>query len=228
MASGGGALLLDQFLHLHGENAQAAAVVVGAMLAECAEQFFQDMAAFELDLLQLRRAENKVERDAFVETALGFDVGRDGEVKGVAVGAIAEEPAAWGERAAMHKAADACTEMGLVAIFADDLAELFDECGFVCVEILRGCPFGDAADVDVAGVDAVDDIVERVGGVVCPVHDLTLDTFKSVERFGGIERCRDFKAAEYGAAPMGLLVVDEMIVRVVGRAVSIGGDALAV
>ncbi|MFQ3224877.1 MAG: hypothetical protein ACI8Z5_001129 [Lentimonas sp.] len=51
MASSGGGLLLDQFLHLHGQNAQAAAVFVGAMLAEGAEEFLQNVAAFKFDLL---------------------------------------------------------------------------------------------------------------------------------------------------------------------------------
>jgi hypothetical protein len=129
----------------------------------------------------------------------------------VSVGAVAEKPAALRECAPMHEATDACAEVGLVAIFADDLAELFDERGFVGIEILGGCPFGDAADVDVAGMDAVDDVVERVGGVVGPVHDLALDAFKGVERFGVVQFLWDFVAAKNGAAPVFLLVVDEVV-----------------
>ncbi len=140
------------------------------------------MAAFEFDLLKLRRAEYEVEGDALVKCALGFDVGGDGQVKGMAVSAVAEEAAAWREGAAVHEATDACAEVRLVAVFTDDLAELVDPCGLCGVEVLACGPFGNATNVDVARVNAVDDVVQRVGGIIGPVHNLAFNTFKRVER----------------------------------------------
>ncbi len=186
------------------------------------------MAAFELDLLKLRRAEDEVEGDALVKCALGFDVSGDGQVKGVAVSAVAEEAAAWREGAAVHEATDACAEVRLVAVFTDDLAELVDQRGLCGVEVLACGPFGNAADIDVAGVDAVDDVVQRVGGIIGPVHDLAFDTFEAVECFRSAERFWGLLAAKDAAAPMGLLVVDEVVLGIVGRAVGLGADAFAV
>jgi len=140
------------------------------------------MATLELDLLELRRAEYEVEGDALVKCALGFDVGGDGEVAGVTVGAVTEEAAAWREGAAVYEATDACAEVRLVAVFADDLAELVDQRGLCGVEVLGCGPFGNATNVDVARVNAVDDVVQRVGGIIGPVHDLAFNTFKRVER----------------------------------------------
>ena len=160
MAARGGSLLLDQFLHLHGQDAEAAAVGIGAVFTQCGEEFFQNMAAFEFDLLELRRAKNKVERHALVEPALDFDVGSDGEVAGVTVGAVTEEAAAWREGAAVHEAPDACAKVRLVAVFADDLAELVDQRSLCGVEVLGCGPFGNATNVDVARVNAVDDVVQ--------------------------------------------------------------------
>ena len=140
------------------------------------------MATLELDLLELRRAENKVERDVLVEPALDLDVSGDGQVKGMAVSAVAEEAAAWREGAAVHEATDACAEVRLVAVFTDDLAELVDPCGLCGVEVLACGPFGNATNVDVARVNAVDDVVQRVGGIIRPIHHLAFNTFKRVER----------------------------------------------
>ena len=78
----------------------------------------------------------------------------------MAVSAVAEEAAAWCEGAAVHEATDACAEVRLVAVFTDDLAELFDPCGLCGVEVLACGPFGNAADIDVAGVDAVDNVIQ--------------------------------------------------------------------
>jgi len=185
MTARGGGLLFDQFLHLSWEDAKAATVGIGAVLTQCAEEFFQNMAAFELDLLELRRAKDEVEGDALVKCALDFDVGSNAEVAGVTVGAVTEEAAAWCEGAAVHKAPDACAKVRFVAVFADDLAELVDQRDLCGVEGLACGPFGNGTDVDIASVNAVDDVVERVGGIISPVHDLTFDAFKGVECLRG-------------------------------------------
>ena len=41
-----------------------------AVLAECGEETLEDVAAFELDLLELGRLEDQVEGDPLVELAL--------------------------------------------------------------------------------------------------------------------------------------------------------------
>ena len=48
-------------------------------------------------------------------------------------------------------------------------------------------PFGDAANGEIAGMDVVHEVVERVGGVVGPIHNLAFDALELVEGFGFLE-----------------------------------------
>ena len=153
------------------------------MLAERVEQAAEDLAAFEFDLLDLGRFKNEVECDGFVQFALGFDLGVNPEVEGMALGLLPRRPLRGARLQPCTKAPMRFAEVGFVAVFADDGAELVDEFG-VRVEWLVGGPFAQAADADVAGVDAVDDVVQGIGGVIGPIHDLALDAFELVEGVG--------------------------------------------
>ena len=184
------------------------------MLAEGAKKLFQDMAAFEFDLLQLGRAENEIESDLLVELTFGFDGGVDGQVEGVPVGAVTQKAGARGEAAAVHESTDAGAEVGFVAVLANDLAQLLEQRALFGAQLLAGGPFSEAADVDVAGVDAIDDVVERIGGVVGPVHHLALDAFERVQGLGAGQSFGERGAVEDGITPVFLLVVDEVVLRI--------------
>ena len=78
----------------------------------------------------------------------------------MAVGAVAEKSISLGQGATMDKAADACAEVRFIAVFADDLAKLIDECALRGVKCLACGPLSEATDIDIARMDAIDDVIQ--------------------------------------------------------------------
>jgi hypothetical protein len=87
-------------------------------------------------------------------------------------------------------------------------------------------PGFDALDRQEARARAVDDVVQRIGRVVRPVHDLALDALEGVPGPRHVRQVRRVDALE-GPAPLRLLlVVEEVVIR--RRAVRVGRHAFAV
>ena len=212
-------LAVDQFLYGGGQNAT---VGVERMLTSASNRRPR-IYRLEFDLLDLGRFENEVEGDGFVQLALSFDLGVDPEVEGMALGLLPQQTVAWQEAATTHKGPDALAEVGFVTVFTDDRAELVDQLGLCVVKWLVGGPFAQATDADVAGVYAVDDVMQGIGGVIGPIHNLALDAFELVEGCWCLEAGRQAGLVEDNCAEIDLVVVNEVVRGVLAG----GGDPVA-
>ncbi len=155
-----------------------------ALRLEGSKGFFEDVSALEFDLLELGGAKDKIKGEGFVELALGDNCRVNLQLEGMAIGLLAEGAAARGEGTGVNEMSDAGSEIRFVAVFADDGAQGFKMGFFGFAQILACGPFRDTANGEIAGMDAVHDIVERVGGVIGPIHDLAFDALELVEGFG--------------------------------------------
>lgn len=131
----------------------------------------------------------------------------------MSLGPVTEKALAAQQRTSVDEAADPAPEVGFIAVFADDLAEFVDLLGLLLAELLSFGPVIEAPDGDVARVNPINDVVQRIGGIVRPVHDLALDALKGVEGLRALQLGRGLRVAEYGLPPPGLIVIDEVVLR---------------
>ena len=135
----------------------------------------------------------------------------DHELETVAVGLGRHEIVALAQPAGLDEGADLLREHALQPVALDGLEQRVE------VPLLGGAdglavgPALDALDGEEAGAHAVHDVVERVGRVVGPVHDLALDALEVVERLAAHERPGDLRPAEDPVAHRGLRVVEKWL-----------------
>ena len=91
------------------------------------------------------------------------------------------------------------------------MAEGVDEFTLFRVQGFGSCPFGQAAYTNIAGVDAVDNVVQGVSGVVSPIHNLAFNTFEFIECLGLVKVCGEGGSTKNLVAPLRLLVVNKVV-----------------
>jgi len=181
---------------------------------EGGEEGGQHAVAFVFELLELAAAEHEVEGDALVES--GFPAGGlfDDEAVSVAVGVRGHEIDIEGEGSGVDETADAAAEADFGALFADAAEEAFEVIGILAAKGLRGAPAFEGFHRQEAGIDAIGDIVERVSGIVGPVHDLAFDGAEGIAGGSRREFQREVLSSECPVDPAVLGVVDEVVFRI--------------
>lgn len=181
---------------------------------ESGEKCGQHAVAFVFQLLELAAAEHEMEGDALVEP--GFLAGRvlDHEAVAVAVGVRGHEIDIEGEGNGVDEASDAAAEADFGALFADAPEEAFEVIGVLAAEGLRGSPAFERFHCQEAGIDAIGDVVERVSGIVGPVHDLAFDGPEGIAGGAGREFQREVLTTEGPVDPAVLGIVYEVVFRI--------------
>ena len=111
----------------------------------------------------------------------------------------------------VDEGANTAAEVGFVAVGPNLLAEGVDEFALFRVQGLGGGPLGQAAHAYIPSVDAVDDVVQGVSGVVSPIHNLAFNTFEFIECLGLVKVCGEGGSTKNLIAPLRLLVVDKVV-----------------
>ena len=203
--------LFDVGFDVGGEEVEGVGGVLDVAVAEDFEHAGEDEVGFVVELLELGGAEDEFVGDALVEGGLGFDVGGDVEAPLVALGLVAEEVGGGLEGGAADESANVAVQAGFDAVSVDGFGELGDVGVFGLGEVAFGGPGFEFGGGDEAGVDAVGEVVEGVGGVIGPVHDLAFDGAEGVAVVAGGEFDGEGFAAE-GEVEDGFLVVVEVVV----------------
>ena len=211
MAAGGIGFVGEEFLDSGWEQIEPFTVWVDAVFTECLIQSLQNVATFEFDLLKLGGFKNEIEGDVFIEGTLSLDGWINLQVEAMALGAIAHKSATRMKCAGVDEGADTAAEVGFVAVALNLLAEGVYEFTLICVQGLGSCPFGQATYADIASVDAVDNVVQGVSGVVGPIHNLAFDTLEFIECLSFEKVCGEGGSAKDLIAPLCLLVVNKVV-----------------
>ena len=107
--------------------------------------------------------------------------------------------------------ADALADEWIDAAAADGAYEIAEGGAVGIGDAVGVRPGFDFLNMEESGTDAVGEVVEGVGGIVCPVHDLALDGFEGVAGFSGGELGGEVDAVGCPIEVADLGVVDEVI-----------------
>ncbi len=160
------------------------------------EEASQDKVSLVIKLLQLRTAKNKVVGDLFVQFGLGFDLRINVEAVLMSPGHGTEKGTFRHQYCSPYIVANVTVQPGLDTALADGFAKKSD---VICLGGRLGAGFGplfESRHGNKTRMDAVGDVIETVGGVVRPVHDLALNAFKAVACFPWREFSRESLMAE--------------------------------
>jgi hypothetical protein len=98
----------------------------------------------------------------------------------MAIRALGKGRCTFKERAGPDECPDFPTESGLSFSIPNGGQNRFCVFGVVTLKILHFCPSLHTLEAKEAGVDAINEVVEAIGGVVGPIHDFALNASKSV------------------------------------------------
>ena len=117
------------------------------------------------------------------------------------------------QRASGNKIADFPVGADFHEIAPDGISQFGHVPCFFSGQRLAGGPHFQTVDCDEAGGGTVGDVIERIRGVVCPVHDLAFDGFQLIAQraWWGVGGPRG--AAGHEIQVPGLIGVDKMMQR---------------
>ena len=176
-------------------------------------KFSQHVGTFVLELFEFWGEENHVVGEAFEESGFSLHNGIYDQSKAIAIAGGGEEIDILFQMGGGDVFSDAFAYEGFHFARADGLDE-FAERGFLrCIDVFQFRPLFDFFDGKKSCAHAVGKIVERISGIVCPIHDLAFDGFERIAGFSRSEFDWKIVSSEAPIEEAVLGVVDKMIFR---------------
>lgn len=142
---------------------------------QCIKQTFENGAGLEVELVKLGGVEDQFDGDAFVQFGAGPFVFVDDQLPLMAAGEGAEMIVGGSEAAGPDVLTDATAEPGFHPLITHGLEQELEVFRLDGVEGLVGGPGFEFLKGDEAGLNGISEVVDGIGGVVGPVHDLAFD-----------------------------------------------------